>query len=255
MAIVTKTKAIRLASVLVGLLLAPCLRIYPGKLAHRSTWNRGDVSWQYDKDRVSLIDIVRQGFVYSPMVADAEVKHTRQPVWLLVYFPVLLACIVAVYMLLRGTHWISRQIRPSMGRLWTNKLRKALVAYVGLSMIAHVMLLYQFAVGGSSRSATTANLLVAFIKEPLEVVTLPCLFVNHLVVWFLTYVNSFVCSNTSPALGLANVPRYQRIFGPYHFGGLVWESLCIVLILAFWTLAIPRVGRLLERLFGRPKAA
>lgn len=250
----SKTRVILAISVPIALLLASSLRVHPGKVAERSTWDVRSDTWHYRNDRVSLIDVARQGFIYSPVVADGEIRHTRQPAWLLLYLLVVPLSVLAVYCFLYGMCWLIRQIALSFQQLWANRFRKLLVGYVGLSIMVQIMSVYELGLGpGGSDSVPV--IVFQFTKDPLEMFTLPVLFANHLIVFLLTQVNYIAYSNTSPALAFADVPRYRQIFGPYPFGGFLWESLCVVILLAFWTLTVPRISQLPEQVFRKLKDA
>lgn len=235
----------------IGVLLSLSLRVYPEQVAERGTWlGPGQTElpdWSIRSGWCSAADIARQGFIYDPVVMGARVIHCRKPKWLYAYPLLVLVCASLAYLLLVLTGWALRRLRGAPAFFAMSRVRQWALLYGMLSVLSLGVHLYHVWRGGLSACSYLFGLYFQFVNETLIFLTFPCQVLNGLILHSFGHLNRLLYGWTSPRLGASVAARHPGFFGFYPSAGVWFDCCCLVVLIAFWGVALQPVLSWIER--------
>ena len=243
-------------AVLLGAALSAVIRVYPEAIAVTGGYGPPDSpwvnEWHYRTNWCSLADIVHEGFEYQPQVVDAVIIHRRNASWLFLYAGILPMSAALMWLLLRAVLVIARFWKHSIARIRRSKGRQIFCALAGLSLACHAIYLHHLAVGGMAKLGPLGHAL-HILGEFLEIVLLPLVMTNGLFLYGFNWLNRSLAAKTSPSIGFP-VTGYCQFLGAYSYNGVLWESVCAVLLIGVWVTIVGLLSDGAARLYARCRA-
>jgi len=243
-----------LASILLGLGLSILVTAYPEEISSTGGFNPPRPErpqWHHRTSRCSLLDVLAHGFHYQPKVADATVIYRRSPVSLLWYAVLIPVSVAFLYVAIGVSVAAVLYWRECAARILRSRGRKVLSGLVGLVIASHVVSVLYMIPGGMGRLDPWG--IPLRLAGSVQRILLPLTIANRYLLYGISWLNLLVFGNTSPRVGFPTMPPSSP-YGTYRCNGLLWEGICVVLLIVIWVFIVGLVSDMFAAFHAGPNA-